>query len=394
MEQKNKINLKLIDSEKDFRKIEADWDKLLIESGSDSVFLTWGWAYYWWKNFAPELKIFIILVYEQESLVGIAPFYLDNIRNLLIKYKVLRIFGDQYFISRKLGFICKEGMEHNFFSAVWDYLSINKKYWDYSYIFGLQTDSVFLKEFQLLADKKLVFYNEEKESYSWVDLTNWNIYLSRLSSRMRTKIRSLLKLFDNENEKIEFIISSSTEELDSQIDSFVNLHQTRWNRNKKAGLFAIKGSRKFFSDVAVYLLKNRRLSFFHLKYNNKYAAHQYCLIFNNVVYLINEAYDCDFKVFEAGNMLRAKVFNYLSIRGINYDFLNHFSEHKAKWGAKKCRQLVMEIGGRSLKNGFYFGYKKIRYKLKKMLINFLPESIIELKRSIHLHIIEKIKINK
>lgn len=63
-------------TEEDFLSREAEWQSLLQRSSGDSLFGSWYWLTHWWrchrKVFSLELKIYA--AYQNERLVGIAPF--------------------------------------------------------------------------------------------------------------------------------------------------------------------------------------------------------------------------------------------------------------------------------------------------------------------------------
>jgi len=184
--------------------------------------------------------------------------------------------------------------------------------------------------------------------------------------------------------EIAFSITTSVTELPEQLQSFIILHQKRWEKEAEIGMFGVTGTKDFFEQVTRDLSHSGRLMFVNLKYHNKYIAHQFCLIYNNVVHLSNEAFDIDVKDFDAGNMLRAKLFNYLNSLDINtYDFLNNFSYHKASWGAKVYKQWTIMIGRRSCKNFLYFGYRLSSQIVKKSLKKILPSNVVKLEQNVH-----------
>jgi CelD/BcsL family acetyltransferase involved in cellulose biosynthesis len=363
------MNIKLVSSQKEFSALRTEWNKLLQRSRSNSIFLTWEMLYYWWENFCSKDNLYILLASKGEELAGIAPLYIKGEKRGISKYKVLRILSDQYYSSRELDFICKQGHEQECYTAFWDYLSKNKQDWDLIYLFGILSDTVNYRFWNKLIQAKAILYNDTRGKYSLVDLSDWEGYLKDLKPRMRTKARSAIKRFAELKAqcKIEFVISNNEGELPRQLDSFISLHQKRWHKDKKQGMFDVPGYEKYFREVLPQLLLEDWLLFTHLKYGNKYIAHQLCLKYRGVVHLINEGFDTAIKDFNPGNMLRAKTFKYLHEQSIKtYDFLNNISQHKLNWGAQVNFQYNLEIGHKSLKNKIYFSKEKIISSTKKV----------------------------
>ena len=63
----------------EFAQMRQRWNSLLRESAADSVFLTHEWLFSWWQLFGRQNRLLVILVWtEEDELVGIAPFFIEN----------------------------------------------------------------------------------------------------------------------------------------------------------------------------------------------------------------------------------------------------------------------------------------------------------------------------
>lgn len=352
------MKVQLIKTKNEFRELKKDWNNLLQNSSSDSVFLTWEMLYYWWESFSDKYGLHTLLAQDKEGeLVGVAPLYIKKEKRGFSNFKVLRIISDQHYSSRELDFICKKEDERECFNAFWEYLLHNNKDWDLLYLFGILPSTFNYQFWQDLYDKKKILYGEIRGKYSLVDLSSWDSYLNSLKPRMRTKVRAVLKKYEvlKAQGKIEFLVSNNHDELPKQIDSFIKLHQERWHQENKQGMFDVPGYETYFREVLPKLLSQGWLMFTHLKHKNNYIAHQLCLDYNGVVHLINEGFDIKVKDFNPGNMLRAQTFQYLNKQEIKtYDFLNNISQHKLNWGAKVYFQYNLEISYKNFNNRIYF----------------------------------------
>jgi CelD/BcsL family acetyltransferase involved in cellulose biosynthesis len=86
---------KILSTITEFRKLRREWNELLAKSDSDNLFLTFDWLETWLTQVKPENQLFIILVYQNATLIGIAPFYKSRIVIFkVLKFYALRILGD------------------------------------------------------------------------------------------------------------------------------------------------------------------------------------------------------------------------------------------------------------------------------------------------------------
>lgn len=87
-------------SEDDFLTLKEEWNQLLINSNSDYLFLSWDWLCAWWmtwRNKIYKAELFIILVYENAELIGIAPFYKDvRVIKKLLFIERIQFLGTAY----------------------------------------------------------------------------------------------------------------------------------------------------------------------------------------------------------------------------------------------------------------------------------------------------------
>ncbi len=64
----------VINSLDQWNETRAAWNGLLSQSDADTVFLTWEWLYSWGENYLHAGRsLFIVMVYKDDELVGIAP---------------------------------------------------------------------------------------------------------------------------------------------------------------------------------------------------------------------------------------------------------------------------------------------------------------------------------
>ena len=61
-----------------FDGLEQPWEALRRESNANHVFLSYGWQTTWWSIFGAGSDLHLILLWDDDDLTGVAPFYRDG----------------------------------------------------------------------------------------------------------------------------------------------------------------------------------------------------------------------------------------------------------------------------------------------------------------------------
>src|SRR5207302_569350 len=80
-----RLQIKRID-QSEFDTMREEWNELLNQSASDSVFLRWEWMHTWWDIFKQKRRLLILTARSNGRLVGIAPFYIETAGLLRTRY--------------------------------------------------------------------------------------------------------------------------------------------------------------------------------------------------------------------------------------------------------------------------------------------------------------------
>src|SRR3989338_3025855 len=141
------INLKIVRDEESFKAISYEWNCLLEKSSSDNIFLTWEWLYNWWEIFKEGRKLNIITFWEEDELIGIAPFLIREVKHFgLIRYRKIEFLAsgedeEDEICSEYLNFIIKKEREEQVIDELINYL-INNNEWDEIILKELVADNI------------------------------------------------------------------------------------------------------------------------------------------------------------------------------------------------------------------------------------------------------------
>lgn len=116
----------------EFARMRQRWNNLLRQSAADSVFLTHEWLFTWWQLFGRKNQLFIILVWtEEDELVGIAPFFIENRAVPLLGHiRMLSFIGCNQAAPDFLGLILKPGWQLRAIAEIARQLEAHRQEWD------------------------------------------------------------------------------------------------------------------------------------------------------------------------------------------------------------------------------------------------------------------------
>ena len=122
------MEVKLIDNEAGFWKLEEAWQELQSQGSIKNITMTWEWISTWWRVFRKDRDLAIIVAKHENQTVGIAPF----IKRRIMYFKLLPYLRMELMASGEnerdeicsdyLDFIIKRGWERKFIKAVFEYL--------------------------------------------------------------------------------------------------------------------------------------------------------------------------------------------------------------------------------------------------------------------------------
>lgn len=111
-------NVKVIVNDDEFLALKEPWTDLAHRIEKHNVFSSWEWAYTWWISYKTKMKscrLFVVLVYDNDSLIGIVPAYQHVIMG---RFRILRLLGDRFETSLYLDFLVESSRQKLFASQL------------------------------------------------------------------------------------------------------------------------------------------------------------------------------------------------------------------------------------------------------------------------------------
>ena len=386
--------IKIIKDVNDFEALEQEWNALAWKSDSH-IFQTYEWNRIWWKHFGTNKKLHIVAVYLENKLVGIAPFFEDDVHLFDHKvYSCLRFLGSyvsqpegepltgSISYSDYLGCIIHPEYENLFCRLILQHFKEVKSEFNEIILDEVSEDSAIYHTMIPLMGKsnyELSYQVEQASSSPVIQLDpTWKAYLDSLSVKDRYNARRYFKRSKKGNKKafkIEKI--ENTDELSGVLENMIRMHQQQWNSRGFAGTFAEKRMREFFIEIAEVFYENGWIELNTAvpeEADVEYVAVDAILTYKDRVYLMHRGMDKDslYRKQGPGNVLLYARLNKAINDGMKvFDMLRGEEEFKLRM-ATKINQ--------NKKNIICFGYK--------------PERLVPRFAKMYLKIIRHIKLEK
>jgi peptidoglycan/xylan/chitin deacetylase (PgdA/CDA1 family)/CelD/BcsL family acetyltransferase involved in cellulose biosynthesis len=358
------------------RLLAEQWNQTLHGSSSDTFFLTWEWIASWRKAYGAELEPFVVSGWEQGRLIGVAPLCIETIKKVGVKWKLLKLLGDGSHDSDYLDCFAKPGYEAKLAEAVLNVLKAERRSWDYMELHGPLQSSLFANAFDDHAKERGWHVTGDEVPCLTLQLpATWDGYLQLLKPRFRTKVRSAMTFFEQQQGAITQC--TSEEQLHEWLDLFFVLHGKRWHSKGHPGVFGGKEKREFYWDISRVALQSGSLEFHRLDLGERALAFQYGFRYNNSFLLLQEAYDPDWESLRPGIALRGFRLRSMIAEGVReYDFLGGVAQHKLDWGASGKQSIKLRVAASQSATAAFFKVPSAVENGKEFARKVLPQPLI------------------
>jgi len=355
------MRAEVVASIQELKDIKEQWNKLLEGSISNSIFLTWEWAYSWAECFINEKReLFVVKVYDDGNrLVGIAPWYKSAIKVGPSFMRQISFIGTPETASDYLDVFTTRGREREVSNYLYDYLfGEASNSWDCVNFQDTRAESLFLLSFMHKHRLQGRYLEISQGSFCPIISLpqNEEEFLSRISSSRSKRFRQDLRTLKKTDE-VE-IKTYVTEGIEEAVDSFFKLYaeKTEWegkdlHRFMKR-LVANSETGKFLQIDYLLANKNTIGGLLHLRNNDTLSLY---------LMAVDKTYN---PRISAGNLLVGLcILRAIESQFKIYDFLKGYEDYKFYWTNEgRTTQTVCIVQRRAL---------PVIYMMKKMTKNAL-----------------------
>ena len=295
------LEISVVAGREEFRALEASWNRLLAESAADTFFLRWEWMWSWWEAFGSSIgTLHIVLVKRGGRVVGIGPFYrtetkaagLLPIRRLLFLGTAMGSAGD--IGSEYLDLIVHAHHGEDVVAAMSSHLLRENPFHEWVFL-HVPVSAQAVAQLVGYAEKAR-YISEELQRWQCPYLAlpeRWEQFLESVASTLRYKFRKNLRELEKHGTHI-FRMTGTSEELDRDLRTLVDLHQARWEGRGMSGVFADPAYHRFLEMVSRYALQHGQLRLSIVTISDRPVAAVYNIAYGNKIYYYQSGFDIGF----------------------------------------------------------------------------------------------------
>jgi CelD/BcsL family acetyltransferase involved in cellulose biosynthesis len=273
-------------TKEEFDALEEPWN-LLLNLANTTVYQTFEWLRTWWKYKAGAGdKLHILVFYEDELVVGIAPLYIQTIRLLgLPVSRRLTVIGTG--LSDYVDFLLDPAYEIDIYDAFCEHLVTHRMLWDVFDIEDVNESSHLVTHLpEVLTKNGLNVYSYQGNVCPFILLpdspddlfkglgatTGYNF--RRKVKKLQSKFSPEIKLYQSENDDIE-----------KAIRDFSLIHGERWKSMGYPSAFDDEEMQKYHVEFSRKLAQRGWLRLFILYIGDKPVAVSYSFNFRKRIYM-------------------------------------------------------------------------------------------------------------
>lgn len=312
------LTITVVSSVEMFDRIAAEW-KHLSEISDTYIFQTYEWNRIWWKHFGQGQQLHMLLFYQNEQLVGIAPLFLDEVKMLgRPVYSCLRFLGS--IVSQPKGkdlkgllpysdymdLIIYPGCEYKVHQKLMHYLKNNRLSFDEIILEEIpENSSLWNNMLPELREQNYIFIKDQGSSCPIIKLgCSWAEHLKNMSKSSRYKSRRFIKQAEKPGYKIfDIKDAESKEEISKAYELLVVLHQKRWKDLGYPGIFGEDRMYEFLKEITLVFFERgwaQCKMVYSLNEHNKCIAVDLLFTYKKRVYLVQRALDPESSATEHG----------------------------------------------------------------------------------------------
>lgn len=317
----------------------------------------------WRDSLSLTGKPFLLGVYKDEELCGLAPFSRDTMKiKGILPVRVIRFLHTTY--SDYCDFVSKEGLHADVYGAVLEFLRMRAD-WDILWLREIAQWSETASLLPGLLEQQGYHYFSYPctNCYRIVLPSSWDDYYGKMSQGRRANMRNYRNRLERIG-KVDFGVAPANE-LAEGLTSFFHLHQKKWKSEGKPGVFANQAVREIFYNHLYKMGGAGMLRLFYLKLNNDYIAASIRFACGNTLYGWLTGYDPEYESLRVGTLLHHETIRYAIDNGFaTYDLMRGEHKYKKDFGGTLTPNVAYGIARSRIKLRVFEVLEKLAQKRK------------------------------
>jgi len=353
------LSLRVVSTLEEFGGLSSQWNSLLTKTSANNIFLTWEWVYTWARHYLQRDTLFILLAYQGNEIVGIAPLCIKKANYYgLLGIRQMEFLGTKEVCSSYLDFIVEDKRRKQLLQSVYNYLYCDARgLWDILRLAEIPVESP-------TTDMLYEIVQDEGKTVEIVGHTCCPVirlpgsvdkFLGSISRNERYNLRRkssrLEKLCD-----AQYIQCSLNGDVQKEMNTFVSLQRLNWkHKGRDDGRFQSNRFLEFHKEV-LSLFSERgwaRLDFLAL--DGKKIAGIYGYSYNGTYYFYLPARNPTiFPELSTGILLLFRsVSQAIQDGNREFDLLRDPAPYKLAWANGLRRSLTLRLYNSNLRSAAF-----------------------------------------
>jgi CelD/BcsL family acetyltransferase involved in cellulose biosynthesis len=305
--------------------ISGDWLELWREHGRANPFTHPSWIIAWLKHLGGSIDPFIVSLWRENSLVGIAPLGVDRFgpwRRLVMLGSPMADYPD---ILVDPGHPSLIGYLSNFI--------LNYK-WNWVDFLDISERSLHLGELKEgLSNCGLKTIIEESSICPVVMIeTGWDGYWAQKKSKTRNTINKKAKRLGREYGPLKLEILSDVAAVREGLEEAAGVHAARWARQHTRTIFSEQKGRDFFDSALSGLSSEGIVRLYLLRAGSALTAFSLSFLGDGIHYYYIPGFDQTYSKDSPGHLLLKEIIRESHEEELNlFDFMKGDEEYKFRW---------------------------------------------------------------
>jgi CelD/BcsL family acetyltransferase involved in cellulose biosynthesis len=339
------LTTRVIDDTADLMMIQPEWEALRKRCGG-SIFVSFDWAIEWLRHFDRVAFPRVVLVEEDDELVGLAPFVVMEQRSVGIKLKKLSMVGNGTGLAElyDLGVMAKEGRE-DVIDAIVD--RMEELDWNVLHLNELRDNPVNNAIYDRVSERwdtdELV-----RIPCPRTDLPSDGEVMEAVSSRTKRTIRKAVSSLEADN-RVGYRCVDLPDEAAEAAAMYALQHNERWE-DKGGSIFSNENLASFLRDVMMATVHEGRGMIYEVWIDGSLASQMLCLEDGDLMRAYRVGMSNRFSEYSPGNLVAIYAMTEAQKAGFTqFDFGAGPEEFKYRLGAKDLPLIRIQAKRGSIK---------------------------------------------
>lgn len=339
------LRIKAVSNWSQLAELGSLWQALAAQDEQAGIFNDWHWNSLWWEHYGHLGELLVLLVYDDQQLVGVGPFYRGQGKALgLAKLDTLRFIGSGGDTSPDdLNILAPGSMRQPVTDAICDYL-LNEPGVGRLLLADIPVDSAFYKTFVAKAkNTRGYLVNPSIQSRLWTTLpAQWSDFRRQISRNTHKQMKRRQNRLDAVG-NASITLCSSEQEIDQVFDALVHLHAARRQTKGGGGSFESEQYRAFHRALIKRLHQSKQVWLIALKLDDQIIGVEYAFMHNQTVHFFQSGFDPAHEQLSPGHVLMTFAIKQAIGQGAKrIDLLKGDYDYKSSY-ADKARKSAMLI---------------------------------------------------